>query len=212
MIGTAILLSPSRSSFVCQVRAHTDAEKDHGYHLTAVTAPWPGGTWLEVDNFTGDAPQWWQIDTCDSTGSDPHCIFLGRPPGHEDHHPVIATMFEQLGWTAAPDATIADVVAHMQITSCYSGTASCPEPEQGAPGINLRGGAVFRTHLDFIQLDPRNGWPQRDRRRSQLRRGRRDSTARLAQRRQGAGCPPWGRAGKELGGRNPALPALTSRA
>ncbi len=53
---------------------------------------------------------------------------------------------------------MADVVAHMQITSCYHGTASCPEREQGPSGPNLWGGAVFRTHLDFIQLDPRNGW------------------------------------------------------
>jgi hypothetical protein len=53
---------------------------------------------------------------------------------------------------------MADVVAHMQITSCYHGTRSCPEREQGLPGPNLRGGAVFRTHLDFIQLDQRNGY------------------------------------------------------
>jgi len=43
---------------------------------------------------------------------------------------------------------MADVVAHMQITSCYHGTASCPEREQGLAGPNLWGGAVFRTHLD----------------------------------------------------------------
>lgn len=157
MHGSLLFTAPYTGTFVCQVRAHTDADKDHGYHMTAVTAPWPGGTWLEVDNFTGAAPLWWQVDTCDSTGSDPHCIFLGRPPGGLGHdHPVTATLFEHLGWIAAPGATMADVVAHMQITSCYLGTASCPGSEQGGPSLSDT--AVFRTHLNFIQLDQRNGY------------------------------------------------------
>ena len=41
----------------------------------------------------------------------------------------------------------------MQITSCYFDTASCPEREQGAPENGPFDAAVFRTHLDFIQLD-----------------------------------------------------------
>ena len=56
MQGSLLFTAPYTGTFVCQVRAHTDADNDHGYQLTAVTAPWPGGTWLEVDNFTGDAP------------------------------------------------------------------------------------------------------------------------------------------------------------
>jgi hypothetical protein len=151
MHASLLFTAPFTGTFLCQVRAHTDAGT-----LTAVTDPWPGGTWLEVDNFTSDAPLWWQIDTCNSTGSDPHCIYLGMPQGHENHHPVTATLFEHLGWIAAPDATMADVVAHMQITSCFSGTNSCPESEQGR--FEDPGYAKFRTHLDFIQLDPRNGF------------------------------------------------------
>jgi hypothetical protein len=159
MHASLLFTAPYTGTFVCQIRAHTDADDDLGYLLTAVAAAWPGGTWLEVDNFTDAAPQWWQIDTCDSTGSDPHCIFLGRPLGDlGPAHPVTATLFEHDGWIAAPGATMADVVAHMQITSCYHGTASCPEREQGLAGPNLWGGAVLRTHLDFIQLDQRNGY------------------------------------------------------
>jgi hypothetical protein len=67
-------------------------------------------------------------------------------------------LFEHLGWIAAPGATTADVVAHMQITSCFPGTASCPASEQGTPDGISWGKAVFRTHLDFIQLDQRNGY------------------------------------------------------
>jgi len=39
---------------------------------------------------------------------------VGMPHGHENHHPVTATLFEHLGWIAAPGATMAAVVAHMQ--------------------------------------------------------------------------------------------------
>jgi hypothetical protein len=60
MQRSLLFTAPYTGTFVCQIRAHTDAGNDHGYHLTAVTAPRPGGTWLEVDNFTGDAPQWRQ--------------------------------------------------------------------------------------------------------------------------------------------------------
>jgi PASTA domain len=47
-------------------------------------------------------------------------------------------------------------VGHMQITSCYYGTASCPPIQWG--DSSFFGGpaddtAVFRTHLDLIQLD-----------------------------------------------------------
>ena len=149
MHASLLFTAPSTGTFLCQVRAHTDAGT-----LTALAAPSPGGTWLEVDNFTSDAPLWWQIDTCDTTGADPHCIFLGLPLGHEKHHPVTTTLFEHLGWIAPPDATMADVVAHMQITSCHYDTGSCPEREWG--DFHEPGYAKFRTHLDFIQLDPRN--------------------------------------------------------
>ena len=96
MHASLLFTAPYTGTFVCQIRAHTDADDDLGYLLTAVAAAWPGGTWLEVDNFTDAAPQWWQIDTCDSTGSDPHCIFLGRPlgdlgPAHPCHRDAVRT-------------------------------------------------------------------------------------------------------------------------
>ena len=149
MHGSLLFTAPFTGTFLCQVRAHADAGS-----LTALAAPPPGGTWLEVDNFTSDAPLWWQTDTCDTTGRDPHCIFLGLPLGHEKNHPVTTTLFEHDGWIAAPDATMADVVAHMQITSCHYDTGSCPEREWG--DFHEPGYAKIRTHLDFIQLDPRN--------------------------------------------------------
>ena len=107
-------------------------------------------TWLEIDNFTDAAPLWWQINTCQSNGrdpetggTDPNCIFLGRPDGAHDHPTtailhgwppsVLDTPFLHMSdlWSAPPGATEADAVGHMQITSCYFDTASCPEREQG---------------------------------------------------------------------------------
>ena len=100
MHGSLLFTAPHTGTFLCQVRAHTNAGKDFKYHLTAVAAPRPGGTWLAIDNFTGDAPLWWQINTCQlngrapTGGTDPNCVFLGRPLGSHGH-PVTATLH---GW------------------------------------------------------------------------------------------------------------------
>jgi hypothetical protein len=65
-------------------------------------------------------------------------------------------------WIAPPDATTASVAGHLGITSCFPGTGSCPDSEQGASDIGPGGvvlvwdTAVFRTHLEFVQLDPNN--------------------------------------------------------
>jgi hypothetical protein len=175
MQGSLLFTAPFTGTFLCQIRAQV-ADIDPGYHMTAVAAPRPGGTWLVIDNFTDAAPLWWQINTCTSDGkdpttrgTDPNCIFLGRPLGAlGSDHPVTAILhgwpptfldtpllhMSDL-WIAPPNATKASVVGHMQITSCYLGTASCPASEQGSPP-GFGGRAVFRTHLDFIQLDRHN--------------------------------------------------------
>jgi hypothetical protein len=65
-------------------------------------------------------------------------------------------------WVAPPDATKASVAGHMGITSCFPGTGSCPDSEQGASDIGPGGvvivwdTAVFRTHLELVQLGPDN--------------------------------------------------------
>ena len=120
---TRLSCSPLRctGTFFCQIRAQTDAGNNNGFHMTVVAAPQPAGTWLEIDNFTDAAPLWWQINTCDSTGSDPNCVFLGRPGGRE--HPTTAilhgwpstfldTPFLHMSdlWVAPPNATTANVV------------------------------------------------------------------------------------------------------
>lgn len=56
MHGSLLFTVPFTGAFLCQIRAQADAGNDLGYHMTAVAAPRPSGTWLEIDNFTGDAP------------------------------------------------------------------------------------------------------------------------------------------------------------
>ena len=137
MHASFLFTAPVTGTFFCQIRAQTDAGTDLGFHMTVVAAPRPGGTWLEVDNFTDAAPLWWQINTCQSNGrdpetggTDPNCIFLGRPDGAHDHPTtailhgwppsVLDTPFLHMSdlWSAPPGATEADAVGHMQITSC----------------------------------------------------------------------------------------------
>src|SRR5215470_13373221 len=84
MHASFLFTAPVTGTFFCQIRAQTDAGNDLGYHMTVVAAPRPGGTWLEIDNFTDAAPLWWQINTCNSNGKDPNCVYLGRPGG-SDH-------------------------------------------------------------------------------------------------------------------------------
>jgi len=115
MHASFLFTAPVTGTFFCQIRAQTDAGKDLGFHMTVVAAPRPGGTWLEIDNFTDAAPLWWQINTCDSTGSDPNCIFLGRPDGAPDH-PTTAILH---GWP--PSVLDTPVSAHERSLECPTG-------------------------------------------------------------------------------------------
>ena len=169
MHGSLLFTAPHTGTFDCQIRAMPDPN-DPNWQMTAVAGsfPPPRGTWLEIDNFTDEATLWWQIATCNSDGTDPHCIYLGKPPGSPDHKTFVAlhgwppSVLDIPGlrrsdlWTAPPNATNADVVGHMQITSCYFGTRSCPGRQQGARFPDPLDRAVFRTHLVFTQLDQRN--------------------------------------------------------
>jgi hypothetical protein len=147
MHASLLFTAPETGTYNCEIHANTSDNNNTGYHMTALADAFPAGTWLEIDNFTTDAPQWWQNPTCDSKGSsDTNCVFLGR--------------------NAGPDALTADLTAHMQITSCPVGTSSCPWAQCGGPNYlnpvsvlpTGYGEATFTTHLDFIQLDQFGTW------------------------------------------------------
>ena len=151
MRASYLFTAPFTGTFLCQIRAVYEGENSDSTHMTAVSGQ--DLTWLTIDNFTGDAPMWWQIPVCDSAGTPgSQCQFLGVDPGLRPDHRRLddVTLYSDSGtWTAAPDAYQAQLSAHMQVTSCPLGGSSCPS---WARNDQLGGVAVFQTHLDFIQL------------------------------------------------------------
>ena len=143
--GSLLFTAPHTGTFWCQIRAHTDAGHDFKYRLTAVAAPRPGGTWLAVDNFTGDAPLWWQINTCSAERQDrqgryrPQLRVPGQAPGLA-HGPSgqrdlarLAALYPGHPGGAPerpvgrpPDATTASIAGHLGITSCVSRNGILP--------------------------------------------------------------------------------------
>ena len=156
MRASLLFTAPYAGTFDCRIRATTSDGANTNYQVSALSGPWPDGTWLELDNFTADPPQSWAAPFCDSKGTDDRCLFLGKPVWGSN--PATAILYEDgPAWSSAPDVVTADLVGHMQITSCYYGTASCPPIQWGDSSIfggPADDAAVFRTHLDLIQLDP----------------------------------------------------------
>ena len=125
MRASYLFIAPFTGTFLCQIRAVYEGENSDSTHMTAVSGQ--DLTWLTIDNFTGDAPMWWQIPVCDSAGTaDSQCQFLGVDPGLRPDHRRLddVTLYSDSDvWTADPDAYQAQVSAHMQVTSCPSGGA-----------------------------------------------------------------------------------------
>ncbi len=156
MRASLLLTAPRAGTFECRIRPTTSDGTNTDYQMTALAGTWPSGTWLQLDNFTADPPSSWSAPFCGSQGVEDSCIYLGRPVWGSN--PATAVLYEDdRTWQAAPDAVTADLVGHMQITSCYYGTASCAPIEWGDSswlGGPADDDAVFRTHLELIQLDP----------------------------------------------------------
>jgi hypothetical protein len=151
MRASLIFTAPHTGTFDCWIQAVTSDGTNTKYHMTALADTSPlEGTWLELDNFTNDPPSFWHAPDCPSDDKDGRCIYLRRV----SPTPPTAVLYEDgPTWTATPDAVTADLEAHMQITSCYCGTGSCP-PKHWGDCFDANPTAVFRTHIDIIQLDP----------------------------------------------------------
>ena len=152
MRASLLFTAPYAGTFDCRIRATTSDGANTNYQVTALSGPWPNGTWLELDNFTADPPQSWAAPFCDSKGTDDRCLFLGKPVWGSN--PATAILYgDGPAWSAAPDAVTADLVGHMQITSCYYGTASCPPIQWG--DSSLFGGP--RHHSTYPNTLSRRG-------------------------------------------------------
>jgi hypothetical protein len=156
MRASLLFTAPYTGTFECRIRPTTSDDHNTSYQMTALAGTWPDGTWLQLDNFTADPPASWAAPYCGSQGVDGSCIYLGRPVWGSN--PATAVLYENdTTWQAAPDVVTADLVGYMQITSCFYGTGSCHPTEWGDStwyGEPADDDAVFRTHLELIQLDP----------------------------------------------------------
>jgi len=67
MHASLLFTAPYAGTFDCRIRATTSDGANTNYQVTALSGTWPGGTWLELDNFTADPPQSWAAPFCDSS-------------------------------------------------------------------------------------------------------------------------------------------------
>lgn len=152
MLLTAPAQNPTENYF-CQIWTYVTSGNDTSYHMT-VLAPTPGqmtyGTWLEVSTGNEAGARMWSdgIGTCQTNGTG-NCQYVGGP-ARLDNPPAI-DVFSGDVWTAGDDATTFDAVATFQITTCTSGTASCPASEHGDSGVYDGKG---ESYLGVEQLYP----------------------------------------------------------
>jgi hypothetical protein len=154
--ASLLFTAPYAGTFTCQIRTYTGDGDRLDYHATAVGGPLilgtPTKTGLVISNADEVGSHWWQNATCTSDGTvdgkpDPNCVYLGAP-GDPTRVNVFQDGAPHYEWTAASGASVADVTATMQITSCPSTTRSCTDGQKGDTDT-----ARVRTHLEFVQLD-----------------------------------------------------------
>ncbi|WP_328653179.1 hypothetical protein OG598_04655 [Micromonospora sp. NBC_00330] len=142
-----LFTAPSAGTYTCGMYGYTASTSLDGYYLTAVATD----TWLEVSDTNQVGARWWQNPACSSTGTSSTCTYVGAGTStawvfYDDGTPVHK-------WNAAANATSAQALATLELTTCYTGTASCKsaiDAYEQPRGTN----AVVDVRFEFIQLDP----------------------------------------------------------
>ena len=155
MRASMILTADHTDIYQCKIMAFNS--DSHSVIVRAGTSL-TQGTFLDVDNFTADPPGEWEGPFCPSNDSQPPpwptCLYFGGG----QFAPTNSRILYDDGastWTAGPDATSVDVAGQLQVTSCFYGTHSCRPDYYGDSwfGSPADDDAVFRTHMELIQLD-----------------------------------------------------------
>ncbi|OKJ18136.1 hypothetical protein AMK23_35620 [Streptomyces sp. CB02130] len=141
-----LFTAPSAGTYTCVLQGSAYSSLPGSYHLTAIA----GSTWLEADETDRTGAHWWQNPACESDDSAGECTYVGggaaRPHAwvfYDDGTPVYK-------WQAHPDAVSVSAQANLELTTCYTGTASCAASMEVYPrGKN----AVVDTRFEFVQLD-----------------------------------------------------------
>jgi hypothetical protein len=140
-----LFTAPSAGTYTCGLYGYTASSSLTSYHLTAVA----NDTWLEMSDIDQVGAHWWQNPTCNSTGTSNTCTYIGAGTStawvfYNDGTPVYK-------WDAAGAATGVQALANLELTTCYSGTASCSgiAAYQKPRGTN----SAVDVRFELIQLD-----------------------------------------------------------
>jgi hypothetical protein len=141
-----LFTAPSAGTYRCSLYAVTYASSATGYSLTAVA----GGTWIETSDSAQKGAGWWQNPACASADTDGGCTYVGGGAADPDAFVFYDDGTPVTKWAADPAATSVDVLANIELTTCYTGTDSCAASMQAYPrGTN----ASVELRLQFLQLD-----------------------------------------------------------
>ncbi|PZG03011.1 hypothetical protein [Micromonospora deserti] len=141
-----LFTAPAAGTYTCGLYGYTASSALTNYYLTAVAT----STWLEVSDTDQVGARWWQNPACNSTGTSSTCTYVGAGSStawvfYNDGTPVYK-------WNAAANATSVQALANLELTTCYTGTASCSssiDAYEKPRGTN----AVVDVRFEMIQLD-----------------------------------------------------------
>ncbi|MFI6244367.1 hypothetical protein ACIBEF_31420 [Micromonospora sp. NPDC050795] len=141
-----LFTASSAGTYTCGLYGYTASSSLTDYHLTAVAT----NTWLEVSDTNQVGARWWQNPSCNSTGTSSTCTYVGAGTStawvfYNDGTPVYK-------WNAHSNAISVQALANLELTTCYTGTASCSssvDAYEMPRGTN----AVVDARFEMIQLD-----------------------------------------------------------
>jgi hypothetical protein len=154
--ASLLLVAPAKNpaeNYFCQLLTYVSSPHPSGWQMT-VLAPTKGqmtyGTWLQFSSSNEVGAQTWSygIGVCQTNGSS-GCAYVGGPS--RLGNPTAIDVFTGDVFPAGDDATTIDGLATFQITTCTSGTSSCPSNERGDSGVHDGKGDSW---LELDQLNP----------------------------------------------------------
>lgn len=159
LVESLLFTAPRAGTFPCQIKSLVSDGARTDFHGTAAKSGRPftaNGTWLKISSADEVGSHVWDSDSCNSTGDDPGCVYLGGPGDQLAFHMFVDGVQRDI-WTAPNDTSTVDVVGNIRVTSCPKGSRSC-RPDQwgdgGIFGIGKTKYAQFTSYLTFNQLYP----------------------------------------------------------
>jgi len=150
-----LLVAEVTENYYCELQTYVNVPDPNGWHMT-VLAPAQGqttyGTWLQYSSSSEAGGQSWEygIGKCNPDGG-AGCAYVGGPA--RLHNPIAIDVFTGDIFSATDDATTIDGLVTFMITTCTSGSKSCPSKPDEHGDSGVRDGKGF-TWLEMDQLNP----------------------------------------------------------